>query len=407
MNTSAPPDRLHVLPPRITRTGRDIKLSVTIQGPDKTLELWYLLPERCNPFLTTVSDPFVIAVLFYAMRRRLDISVHGPVTKTLLENLEEFQQIWTNWKPKQYQKVNILPESVIGRPVSRQKHTLMTFSGGLDSCYTAWQYNFSSRPSAQKKPEAAVLVHGFNIPLTDTAAFNTLTLKSQKILDSIGLEMIPLKCNFRELFSGWEDSHAAALASCLQIFSGRFSTGLIASSHAYNSLRLPWGSNPLTDPMLSGNFMEIINHGGEKSRWQKAEAVSSWKEAVANLQVCWRGKKKGTNCGACVTCITTAFYFAAAKGRYPAVLNIGSIEKALKKLYALPIKPVGVKRLDEFLNDAEKSGRRKKWLADLDRCRNFHKKRLRRPKTVGKIMLLGRKLLYAINSAMERKLRPY
>jgi hypothetical protein len=47
-------------------------------------------------------DFAVVAAIFYAMKHNRDIHVHGPVSKSLLRNIEEFQAVWSCWCPQNY-----------------------------------------------------------------------------------------------------------------------------------------------------------------------------------------------------------------------------------------------------------------------------------------------------------------
>jgi hypothetical protein len=60
-------------------------------------------------------DFAVLTVLFSAMRRRSILRVHGPVSRKLLTNLEEFQEAWALGRPERYTVVPIIADEE--RPV--------------------------------------------------------------------------------------------------------------------------------------------------------------------------------------------------------------------------------------------------------------------------------------------------
>ncbi len=96
------------------------------------------------------------------------------------------------------------------------------------------------------------MVHGCDIPIDQPEVFQRAVARSAKMLTSLGVEIIPVASNFRQLDEHWFHSHAALVASSLWLFHQSYSSGLIASSKPYNDLRLPWGSNPVTDWLLGG-----------------------------------------------------------------------------------------------------------------------------------------------------------
>ena len=126
-----------------------------------------------------------------------------------------------------------------------------------------------------------LLVHGFDVPLDRTVVFEAVSDSSQSMLASIGMELVPMETNLRSLCGSWEDSFAAAVASCLTVLKSRFDGGMIGSSEPYDALVLPWGSNPLTDPLLGSDGFGIRHDGAEASRLEKLRVLLSWPEAMA------------------------------------------------------------------------------------------------------------------------------
>ncbi|WP_375515647.1 hypothetical protein [uncultured Nostoc sp.] len=148
--------------------------------------------------------------------------------------------------------------------VNRPKRAISAFSGGLDSCFTAFRHSRGKCGRSQRPLEAGLMVHGFDIPLFEQESFDRAVQKSKLTLASLGLELIPMATNFRDFKQNWEDTHGIAVASCLMLLQGGYSIGLIPSSDPYHAVDLSWGwgSNPLTDPLLSSSTFPIIHDGG-------------------------------------------------------------------------------------------------------------------------------------------------
>ena len=68
---------------------------------DRDLKLWYAVPfdqwEYCSYDL---MDSFLIAALLKAMEDEATLNVHGPVSRSLLDNLEEYQLVFSVWFPE-------------------------------------------------------------------------------------------------------------------------------------------------------------------------------------------------------------------------------------------------------------------------------------------------------------------
>jgi hypothetical protein len=302
------------------------------------------------------------------MRRATDLWIHGSVSHSLLQNLEEFQAAWSCWRPGRYQPVNVVVDEEVERGGKACDMALAAFSGGLDSCFSVWRHTQGHCGRRTRNLKAALMIHGFDIPLHEPDVYSRAAKKSRAMVESAGLDFIPMACNYREFGGDWEQEHGAALASCLSLLSKGYSTGLIAASHVYSTLLFPWGSNPLTDPMLSSDTFAIVYDSAEFSRVQKAKGVSEWEEAMSFLRVCWQGQHKDQNCGSCLRCIATALCFAAMHIKPPACLNVPSLEEGIKTLRSLKTSPVAVTRLEEILDTAKESLIQDSWPKALEQC---------------------------------------
>ena len=205
----------------------------------KRERFWYRLPTAQRGALTESCDPYVLAVLFTAMQTPADLRVHGSVSPSLLKNLEEYQAIWHSWLPDRYQPVEVLAESEQEAGRAAGSAAVMTFSGGVDSSFTAWRHRTGHAGRQTEDLQAGVILHGFDIPLKSEKAFDVALNRSRIMLDSLGMETIPMATNLRGVGSNFDNSHATILASCLALLQKRFSVGLIADSTPYHVLVFP------------------------------------------------------------------------------------------------------------------------------------------------------------------------
>lgn len=290
-------------------------VGVTIEAPDqKHSSLWYQLPLEYSHFLTKSCDAFVVATIFMAMLKSTDLIIHGEVSPSLLHNLEEFQAAWHCWLPDKYTKIEINAdtEREQSTPIDSDK-AVVAFSGGVDSCFTAYRHCRGTCGRLKRNLRAGVMVHGFDIPLNETDTFVLASGKSEKILKSLGMELIVMATNFRDLGDDWCDAHICGLVSSLMLLQGGYSAGLIAGGPTYDNMSTtsPWGSNPVTDWMLSSDSFQTIHDGAAFTRAEKIHEIENWPEALKNLRVCWEGEQKDRNCGRCEKCIRNIMNFRA------------------------------------------------------------------------------------------------
>jgi len=277
--------------------------------PGERQQLSFRMPQEQRGALTTHCDPYVLATLFRAMRAPADLIVHGQSSPSLLRNLEEYQAVWAKWRPKIYTKIEILADAEYEAPRARTTAAVLGFSGGVDSSFSAYYRRRGNPGRARQDVQAAVFAHGFDIALSRKEGYAHAAIKAKVMLDSLGVEMIPMAMNLKQLGDDWGDSHAAGLASCLMLLGGRFASGLIASSYPYSYLQSGWGSNPISDWLLSSDSFTIIH--------DKVCAITEWPEALDNLRVCIRWAEREKNCCRCHKCVRVMLYFRFAGAGLP------------------------------------------------------------------------------------------
>lgn len=306
--------KTHLWQEEIVEADGFITISVTLENSQQNQQkLWYRIPTNYRSILTSSCDPFVIAVLFLAMNQNTNLMVHGEVSPSLLKNLEEFQTIWNSWKPEQYKIIQINPETEREQETILEKDkAISAFSGGVDSCFTAFRHHQEHCGRQKRNLKAGLMVHGFDISIEQKEIFPRAAQKSQMMLSSLGMELIPMATNFRKVIQlDWEDVFGTAIASCLSLVQKGYNIGLIPASYAYRDISLPYGSNPLTDPLLSSKSFAVVHDGAKFGRLEKIKEIHNWDEALVNLRVCWQGKQLDSNCGRCEKCIRNILNFRA------------------------------------------------------------------------------------------------
>jgi hypothetical protein len=214
--------------------------------------------------------------------------------------------------------------------------------------------------------QAGLILRGFDLPVKNEKAFDVAFDRSRIMLDSLGMEIIPLTNNLRGLGSLFEDSHGTILVSCLALLQKRFPVGLVADSDAYyhmvNPGAFPYGSNSLSDRFLSSNAFTILPDGAGFSRFDKIQALSSWSEAMSNLRVCLghNPDTRAYNCCKCEKCIRNILAFRVLGLGLPACFEQDvSNSQILRMRYTHPA------RFEFFslvVEKARRSGIRASWV---------------------------------------------
>ncbi len=351
-----------------TETDGTVVVSAVIENPgrDRT-RLWYRIPVEYRSALTKGCDPFVVATLFMAMREATDEVVHGEVSPSLLRNLEEFRTAWACWRPERYTKIEIVADIEREQPKAENSTgAIVSFSGGLDSCFTVWRHHTGRCGRLKRNIQAGVMVHGFDIPLIERDVFDRAAQKSARMLASLGIPLIPMATNFRELGDVWVDAFAAGAVSCLMMLQGGYTAGLFGSSDPYHRLMLPYGSSPVTDWMLSSDTFQFILDGAAFTRSEKAGEIANWPEALRYLRVCWQGDQKDKNCGRCEKCIRTILNFRVMGLSLPACFEQDVRDDQIFNLRDLNL--AQILELEYIFLEAQAMSVSDSWVVALEKC---------------------------------------
>ncbi len=281
-----------------------MRLTETTNGRTVDIHFDFLGESFPEPFLL---DGFVNAVIFNAMGSNQDIHVDGRMSRSSLLNLTTFQEAWCRWKPQVYKPVRIEPLSIIDDPPRAKAQSIAAFSGGADAIFTALRH--ADDPFALR---SVMLVHGFDVPIDRADQFKKLVERVQPLLRRLNMQARIVRTNIAELrIQDWLDSFLAQLSCCLHNYSHEFRYGLAGGGEPYDELVLPWGQNPCTDYLLSGDGFSIVHDGAAFSRTEKIAIIAKDPVATKAIKVCWDAPDLSTNCGTCEKCVRTRLNFKA------------------------------------------------------------------------------------------------
>jgi hypothetical protein len=138
--------------------------------------------------------------------------------------------------------------------------------------------------------------------------FQRMFARCEETVKTLNLELLPIRTNCRTVFTlNWLIWHGPAVAACLQLFKGICGVGLLGGTYGCKDQLFPFGSNPITDSMLSTAGFKIIHDGIAYTRIKKFAALTEWQAGYNALRICFTGIDKGIiqegNCGKCSKCI--------------------------------------------------------------------------------------------------------
>lgn len=257
-------------------------------------------------------DFAVIATIFLAMRRGQPLYVEGAVSRSLLANIEEFQEVWSNWMPERYRVVPVSAAVETDQAPENTEKGVFAFSGGVDATFSLLLHHKRHVGRRTLEPAVAVLAHGLDIPLPNKAAFSAARDQAGKVLESIGTPLATIRTNWRDICYDWEMEHGAGVVACLANFSALGATGVVGGDEGYEWINIPWGSTPITNGLLSSGSFAIRTEAMGHSRAERVAYIAGQSDMAGSLRVCWKNVEGLMNCGVCEKCIRTQINLLAA-----------------------------------------------------------------------------------------------
>jgi hypothetical protein len=311
-----------------------------------------------------VMDFALVACILFAMRRGVGIQAEGAISSSLLRNIEQFQEIWTAWRPRFYRRVDISCSSEIAglRPPGAAREGVFAYSGGIDGVYTLLSHLHQAHGRRNVAPRVALMVHGFDLPLEDREAFEVAAQATKQTVGRLGIPLTIVRTDWRKMSVDWGADYVAGLASCLHQFAPAANVGAFGAGDDCNRLRPPWGSNPITNPLLSSDRFELCTEGLALGRTARLEFINRFPEVAGSLRVCWEGPMTGRNCGQCEKCIRTKLNFMAL-GSDPLCFDRGPTVAEILGLRVYSLDQLEF--LEEARDYAVRSKRHGPWLTAL------------------------------------------
>lgn len=280
------------------------------------------------------GDSAIVSTLLYAMEQGMDLRVKGVVSPRLLAGVEALQESWGRWRPARYKKICIYADceaEVVVRDTT-QSDAICAFSGGVDATFTLFRHLGGHAGRGNRTVRRALLIHGMDIPLIRPLEFDEAADRAMRMLSGTGVRLLRMQTNARALGQTWEDSFGLILSGCFLYLQAWHRYAIHGSEEPYESLVLPWGSTPLTDPWCSTDAMSMEHDGCGFDRCEKVAWLAIHTRALDDLRVCWEGPVKSQNCGHCEKCIRTMLNFWAMGLDVPSAFSVALTPDLIRTL---------------------------------------------------------------------------
>ena len=255
--------------------------------------------------VTPHADSALALGLVLAMREGGGLRVEGDVSPRVLRMQREFQGIERAWSQQWHSEEPPLEEVTVEAgsravPVpSGGDRVAAFFSGGVDSWATLLT-----------EPEITdlIFVKGVDILPTLTPLHVGLGERVEtalrEVAEEMGKQLHVVEVNIREFSDPlieWGFFFNSTLCAVALYFESLFDRVLIPSdtNHANQP---PYGSSRMIDGLWSSEALEIVDHGGRLTRWERIRLIAQNPLVQRSLRVCYMNHDRAYNCGRCPKC---------------------------------------------------------------------------------------------------------
>jgi hypothetical protein len=289
-----------------------LEAKIEIESHAKVLHYWFDFPAEVREGVATSADGW--AVLMYPLACYFGeiLKINLPLDRRLVENLQGIGQVWHRWYPEITASVFDAPNATWALPGTHMaSKTIACFSGGIDSFFTLARNGDALVGDASSPIDELLCLAGFN---TGMNTLDSLCARMRGLAERFGRPVVPVVTNARYGKHGIETpfsqgvwmeklAHGAVLASAVHLLGRRYREFVIPATHSYSRL-IPWGSHPLTDPLLTSSHLCVVHDGTSYTRVERTAFVVKIDTALDNLHVCWQDEGAG-NCSHCEKCLRT------------------------------------------------------------------------------------------------------
>lgn len=266
---------------------------------------WFEVPALYSDSLTHSGNPWLLALLPLAMRLGEPLEIDAPIDRVLLANARESVDIWRYWDPEIHKVTISAP--LINADNHTESGVAAFFSGGVDSFYTLLTHTTEEAPY---NIDDLLCIWGFDVPLDQVDAFAQMQKQLTHAAHQLAKNLIPIKTNLRETRVERASNngfgpfyHGYALGAVALILERRYQY-ILVPSNGVGPEESPWGTHPLTVPLLSSNATRFVWDPISASRLEKLRLLAKSKVAENTLHVCFK-LKNDQNCGRCEKCYRT------------------------------------------------------------------------------------------------------
>lgn len=292
--------------------GSKVRLEATI-AIDENKRTMFFETDSCYKelILEGMSDPFIVAILPYALLHGHNIVLDKPMSTKLYEGIVDKLIPALLSMNSQFKSININSELAFVKTKSSAAAT--GISCGIDSFYTVLS-------CIEDEARNLKYLTYFN-SIHDESKYDSvredntiITDRPLKVAKELGLDFIYVLSNVNSFLSdfGYEQIHTLSNMSHALMLQGLISDYYYSTAFPESKFKLDFTYSGnydfLTQEAIRTESFNMISYGGNATRVDKTKLVSGYDIAKKYLDVCLDTNvilQENRNCSKCIKCIRT------------------------------------------------------------------------------------------------------
>ena len=347
------------------------RLKSIIRHNNESFELFYDYNLSDGKLIDDVYvDPFLVAILPYAMEHKLNIECENPIsTDIYYAIIKDFIPSLSKYQSQVFNYIELINCKTMDRKPKKNRYVGTGASCGVDSLHTILSTN-SIQPGitdSYKLTHLVVLNSGACSGKGGEESqkwFDEESQKSRSVAEELKLDFIRVNTNLMEFYNeNHEKSGFCRIIGCILGMDNLIGKYYIASSYELGGSKYSVFDGPSYDDgyyaffdasIFSNTNVKFMIIGNSSSRDDKVRFIADNTVAQKYLNVCWFG---ANNCGRCEKCLRTigALYTINKLDQYGKCFDINDFYKHKTNRIAWMIKySKDHPTMYYFLNDLRK-----------------------------------------------------
>jgi len=301
---------IKILKPYLKDNGNTCRLEAEFVRKGIREHIWFEVQKEYSEYLVFERvDPFITALLLYAMKNGEDIYVDEPMSEKLYYGLTN-NLIKVLSKVFGFKPIKIYCSKLESQPISNTGSVGTGLSCGIDSFSTISEHLSENCPQDMRITHFTFFNVGSHRDyggVEGRTLFKERFLKVEPLAKEMGIPLIFVDSNISEILQlDFQQTHTIRSMAAVMALQKLFKIYYYSSSYPLENFQLKKKDSAYYDifnlNMLSTETTTLYSTGALYNRVEKTKIVAGFEPAQRFLNVC---VIEDSNCGVCFKCLRT------------------------------------------------------------------------------------------------------